>query len=123
MVSRCFNPGCQTEFRLLNTGDLYAFERRSADTEFFWLCSACVPSVSLFLDLTSSVAVGGKLIAGLRQRPIPDSRLRLVYSPLERIPWLRARVARELTPLRKCFYRNCPAGTSDPANRASAKVS
>lgn len=43
MVSCCVNPACRTEFRSLNTGVLYAAERGSADTEFFWLCSACVP--------------------------------------------------------------------------------
>ena len=32
---------CREEFKLLNGGDLYALERRSSNTEFFWLCSAC----------------------------------------------------------------------------------
>jgi hypothetical protein len=98
MVSRCFNPGCQVEFRALNSGSLYAFERRSADTKFLWLCSACVPLVSLFINLTGSVAVGPKLIAGLRQPPDQDSRLRLVYNSLDPAPWLRACVAREQCP-------------------------
>jgi hypothetical protein len=35
MVSCCVNPACRAEFRSLNTGDIYAVERRSADTEFF----------------------------------------------------------------------------------------
>jgi len=95
MVSRCFNPGCQAEFRALNSGSLYAFERRSADTKFLWLCSACVPLVSLFINPTGSVAVGPKLIGGLRQRPNETSRLRLVYNSLEPAPWLRACVRRE----------------------------
>jgi hypothetical protein len=94
MVSRCCNPGCQREFQFLNTGDLYAFERRSVDTEFFWLCSACVPLVSPFLNQTGSVAVGPKLMAGPRQRLDPNNRLRLVYNSLEHAPWLRACVAR-----------------------------
>jgi len=47
MVSCCVNPACRTEFRSLNTGVLYAVERRSVDTEFFWLCSACVPVVTM----------------------------------------------------------------------------
>jgi hypothetical protein len=63
MVSRCFNPSCQAEFRALNSGSLYALERRAADTKFLWLCSACVPLVSLFINLTGSVALGPKLIA------------------------------------------------------------
>ena len=96
MVSRCCNPDCQTEFRFLNTGDLYALDRRSMDTEFFWLCSACVPLVSLFLNQTGSVAVGPKLMGGLRQRPDHNGRLRLVYNSLEHTPWLRACRTREL---------------------------
>ena len=36
MVSRCYNPACGSEFKLLNTGALYALESKSADTEFFW---------------------------------------------------------------------------------------
>jgi hypothetical protein len=94
MVSRCCNPVCQAEFRFLNSGDLYAFERRSVDTEFFWLCSACVPLVSLFLNQTGRVAVGPKLTTGPRQRLDPNNRLRLVYNSLEHTPWLRACVAR-----------------------------
>lgn len=42
MASRCVNPACRTEFKFSNTGDLYALERRSADTGFFWLCFACL---------------------------------------------------------------------------------
>jgi hypothetical protein len=37
MIERCVNPTCRTEFNLLNAGDHYAYDRRSADTEFFWL--------------------------------------------------------------------------------------
>ena len=96
MVSCCINPACHTEFRFLNTGGLYALERRSVDTEFFWLCSACVPLVALFLDLMGNVCVGSKFDAP-HQHPHPDSRLRLVYCPMERTPWLRAGLARGLT--------------------------
>jgi hypothetical protein len=97
MVSSCINPACHTELKLLRSGDLYALERRSANTEFFWLCAACVPVVSLFLDLTGSVSVGHKFLTRLRQRPDPKTRLTLVYSPLERTPWLRASFARGLS--------------------------
>jgi len=34
MINDCFNPACRAEFRSLSGGDLYALERRSADTEF-----------------------------------------------------------------------------------------
>ncbi len=56
MVSCCANPPCRIELKLLNGGDLYALERRSADTEFFWLCSACVPIVALRLDAMAGVS-------------------------------------------------------------------
>jgi hypothetical protein len=97
MVSRCVNPACHAEFRSLNTGDIYAVERRSADTEFFWLCSACVPLVALSLDSTGSVSVEPRGDAERLHEPHPDSRLRLVYSPVEHTPWLRAGLARGLT--------------------------
>jgi hypothetical protein len=97
MVSRCTNPTYQTEFRTLTTGDLYAFEKRSANTEFFWLCSTCAPLVALFLDLTGRVVVGRRFMTELRQQPNPNSYLRLDYSHLEHKPWLRTSVERELT--------------------------
>jgi hypothetical protein len=97
MVSCCVNPACRTEFSSLNTGDIYAVERRSADTEFFWLCSACVPVVALSLDSTGSVSVGPRCDAPPLQGPHRDRRLRLVYSPMEHTPWLRAGLARGLT--------------------------
>jgi hypothetical protein len=97
MVSRCVNPACRKEFRSLNTGDIYAVERRSGDTEFFWLCSACVPVVALSLDSMGSIFVGLRRDAEHLQGTHPDSRLRLVYSPVEHPPWVRAALARGLT--------------------------
>jgi hypothetical protein len=32
------------EFDELSSGDLYAYERGSVDTEDFWLCSTCAPN-------------------------------------------------------------------------------
>ena len=96
MVSRCVNPACHAEFRSLHTGDIYAVERRAADTEFFWLCSACVPLVALSLDSTGNVSVEPRGDAGHLHEPHPNSRLRLVYSPAEHSPWRRAGLARGL---------------------------
>jgi hypothetical protein len=78
MIDRCVNPTCQAEFRLFNTGNLYALERRRADTEFFWLCPACSGCVALILDASGSVAV--QPLSGARHRipPHPDRDLRLV---------------------------------------------
>ena len=97
MVSCCVNPACRTEFRSLNTGVLYAVERRSADTEFFWLCSACVPVVALSLDPMRCVSVRPQSDAVRPQPPHPDGYLRLVAQRELRTPWHRASLARGLT--------------------------
>lgn len=97
MVSCCVNPACRTEFRSLNTGLLYAVERRSADTEFFWLCSACVPVVALSLDSTGCVSVRPQSDAIRPQPPNPDGYLRLVVQRKLGTPWCRASLARGVT--------------------------
>ena len=97
MVSCCVNPACRTEFRSLNTGVLYAIERRSVDTEFFWLCSACVPVVALSLDPMECVSVTPKSAAVRPQPPHPDGYLRLAAQSKLRTPWHRASLARGLT--------------------------
>src|ERR1700688_3775721 len=97
MISCCVNPACRTEFRLFNTGTLYALERRSADTEFFWLCSACVPRVALCLDPTGCVSVRPRCDAVRPQPPHPDGYLRLVAQRKLRTPSHRASLARGLT--------------------------
>jgi len=58
MVQHCFNPACHQEFRLLHAGDLYALERQSADTEFFWLCSDCASRFDLYLEASGVVVLG-----------------------------------------------------------------
>ena len=102
MVKRCLNPACQQEFqeefRLFNTGYLYAYELASRDTEFFWLCAACAAHVVPFVDDAGGVSV----------RPItqgaaffPASRaaaLRIVSAPARRIPWRRNAPAGEAVP-------------------------
>ncbi len=93
MASSCVNPACRTEFKFFNTGDLYALERRSADTEFFWLCSACVPSVALYLDPTGCVSVRPRCDAVRPQPPHPDCYLRLVAQRKLRTPWHRVILA------------------------------
>jgi len=91
MVSCCVNPACRTVFTLLNTGDLYALEMRSADTEFFWLCSACAPMVSLSLDAMGGVSVRPRSDGRRPQPPHLESCLRLVArSSMEHTPWHRS---------------------------------
>jgi hypothetical protein len=87
MVSSCSNPACHTELKFLNAGNLYAFERRSSVTEFFWLCADCVPLVALFLDPMGSVSVTPRPDPGRPQPPHPDGDLRLVAASAEGQPW------------------------------------
>ena len=76
MVNRCVNPACREEFKLLNAGDLYAHEKRSADTEFFWLCSTCASRFDLRLDPMGRVSLRPR--GGRPLPPHPEGLLRLV---------------------------------------------
>jgi hypothetical protein len=96
MISCCVNPACRAEFRSLNTGALYAVERRCVNTEFFWLCSACVPMVALSLDPMWRVTVRPQSGAGRSQPPHPDGYLRLVVLHKPRTPSHRTGLARGL---------------------------
>jgi hypothetical protein len=85
MIKNCVNPACGTEYKLFNSGDLYALERRFADTEFFWLCSECASGFDLHIDTTGCVS--RRLRGDRGQAPHPDGTLRLVARALRRIPW------------------------------------
>ena len=104
MVSQCANQACNAEFKMLHSGDLYALERRSVDTEFFWLCSACIPSFVLGLNSGGFVSLTRRSSDRPGRQGDPEGRLWLVYSPLEPVPWLRAGLARGLKspPRRGC---------------------
>jgi hypothetical protein len=78
MVDRCSNPHCRMEFKALSSGDLYAYERRSAETEFFWLCSVCAPRYDLYLDRSGCVSVRARCAVHHEVPPHPDGNLRLV---------------------------------------------
>lgn len=78
MLKRCVNPACHEEFKLLNGGDLYALERRSTDTEFFWLCSTCACMYELYLDATGYVTVRTGSVIHHSPPPHPDAYLRLI---------------------------------------------
>ena len=87
MVDTCANPGCRAELKALNCGDLYALERRSADTEFFWMCSACAPEFDLQLSGEGRVSFRPRS-ARWRARPADrEATLRLVSSSGRRMPW------------------------------------
>jgi hypothetical protein len=76
MVNRCVNPACREEFKLLNAGDLYAHEKRYANTEFFWLCSACASRFDLRLDSLGRVTLRPRGDRALP--PHPEGTLRLI---------------------------------------------
>src|SRR5579859_5889831 len=97
MVSSCSNPACHREVKLLNMGKLYAFERRSVPTEFFWLCPDCVPLVALSLDPMGCVSVRPRSDPGSRQPPHPECDLRLVAGSGEHTPWRWSSFADGLT--------------------------
>jgi hypothetical protein len=78
MLKRCVNSSCCEEFKLLNGGDLYALERRSANTEFFWLCSACAREYELYLDPIGTVSVRDGSLIHRVPPPHPDANLRLI---------------------------------------------
>lgn len=89
MVDRCLNPHCRVEFKVLSSGDLYAYERRWADTEFFWLCSTCAPRYDLRLDPDGRVRIQAR--SGLHHGlpPHPEGNLRLITRSARSLPPLR----------------------------------
>jgi hypothetical protein len=86
MVKGCLNTNCQEEFRVLNAGDLYALEARSADTEFFWLCANCALRYDVALDAMGRVALRPRGKAPSQQPPDLDGHLRLIARSLRPTP-------------------------------------
>jgi hypothetical protein len=80
MVSHCANPECRAEFKFLNSGNLYAFEWQFAATEFFWLCSACLPRLTLYLDSMGHVAARLRSEVASQYPSESVGCLRLIYS-------------------------------------------
>jgi hypothetical protein len=114
MVSSCSNPACDREVQLLNMGKLYAFERRSVPTEFFWLCADCPPLVALFLDPMGCVSVRPRSDPGSPQPPHPECDLRLVAGSEGRTRWRWSSLVGGLT-RSNGFRRNLPPLSSDAA--------
>ena len=95
MVECCVNPACRTEFKLLSNGDLYAFERQSTNTEFFWICSSCASQFDLCLDASGLVSLRPRAFRGTARPPHPDGDLRLVSFAVRRMSWLQTTPAGE----------------------------
>jgi hypothetical protein len=96
MINCCVNPDCGIELKDFNSGNLYALERRSADTEFFWLCLACASMVTVHLDPQGSVTVKPRSEKEHCQPPHPDNDLCLIPRFVERSPRVEASRARGL---------------------------
>src|SRR5579863_3730884 len=90
MVNVCVNPACGTEFRLLNTGDLYAIEKPSAQTEFFWICAECASRFSLYLDPEGVPVLRSRGDPEQTHPPRLQARLRLVAHARRHMPWQNA---------------------------------
>jgi hypothetical protein len=90
MVSHCINPACDIEFKFFNSGYLYTHERQSANMEYFWLCSPC--AIEFMPSVDSNGCVSVKSRSGSQGLPPPrtEGYLRLVASPMRRIPWSAA---------------------------------
>jgi hypothetical protein len=87
MVDCCANPTCRAEFKMLHSGDLYALERRAADTEFFWLCSECAPQLDLVLNVEGHLSFRPQCDAR-HARPVdPNITLRLISRAASHNTW------------------------------------
>jgi hypothetical protein len=89
MVNHCISPNCRVEFDVLSSGDLYAYERRSLDTEFFWLCSACAARNDLYLDAAGRISLRARGAFHHGSPPHPGSKLRLVTRSKRSMPRLQ----------------------------------
>jgi hypothetical protein len=78
MVNNCVNPICRTAFRLLESGDLYALERQTANTEFFWLCPECASRFELHLNAWGGVVMRFRGEKGEDDLHLSDVSLSLV---------------------------------------------
>lgn len=110
MLKHCINPGCGTEFKLFNTGYLYAHDRPGHDTEFYWLCAPCASSSALYLDLSDRVAMRPRS-RGTALPPRRGADLRLISAPSQRVPWQRNAPAGEAIPATSATLTNPPASS------------
>ena len=78
MIKCCVNPACRVEFKHFKGGDLYAFELRSANIEFFWLCPACACLFELYLDPVGYVSVRAGSLIHRAPPPHLDASLHLI---------------------------------------------
>ena len=90
MVTCCANPACCNEFRLLNTGDLYAVDKPHAKSEYLRICSNCATHFTPHLDPMGMVSLRLRGEREPAQLPRVHATLRLVAHAVRRMPWRRA---------------------------------
>ena len=90
MVSHCTNPVCGIESRSFSSGYLYAHERQSADTKYFWLCFPCGSQFVPDLDSDHRISVMPRSRSRSLPPPRTDGYMRLVATPMRRMPWSSA---------------------------------
>jgi hypothetical protein len=118
MIDRCLNPACRAEFKLLDSGSLYAHERRRANTEFFWLCAQCTPQYDLYLDPQGAVAICLRNAQPHGHPPLPEGSLRLVARRTRsalRMPWHATTPAGETRISSVCGFGLGPFAASNEA--------
>lgn len=99
MVKHCINPACRAEFKVYNSGFLYAHERPSQDTEFFWLCSPCAAKFIPALDEDGNVSIRMRTSGVHFLPPRKGGDLRVISAPAQRLPWRRNAPADEKIPV------------------------
>jgi hypothetical protein len=77
------------EFKVFSPGELYMYERRSAEAEFFWLCSACAARYDLYLDRSGRVSLRARSAVHHGVPPHPDGNLRVITRSTRSVPRLR----------------------------------
>lgn len=97
MVEQCVNHDCQQEFKRSTSGELYALDRRSAETEFFWLCPICASHFVVCLESEGRVGMRPRTEFRSLQRPDPERHLRLVTPRSVRTPQVEAGRPRRMT--------------------------
>ncbi len=97
MVEQCVNPDCQQEFKRSTSGELYALDRLSAETEFFWLCSICASHFVVCLEPEGRVGMRSRAEFISLQQADPERHLRLVSPRSVRTPQVEAGRPRRMT--------------------------
>ena len=90
MINQCVNPACRSEFKLFNSGDLYAIERTHGYPEYFWVCSTCASKFNVSVDPMGLVSLRPRSERDQASQVHPHANLRLVAHAARRMPWRRA---------------------------------